>query len=205
MFVELTNTLPKHCYVALSGGPDSVMAAHWLGNGGVNRVVGVIHVHHNTGEFADRACEFVNKNYMGVINFKITDPIPEGASKEEFWREQRYKFFSQVTDYPIVTAHNLNDCVEEYLINKLIRFSPKDTISYNGPSNVIRPFRTTSRKAILDYCRVNNLQYLMDPSNLFTKYLRNKIRHDVIPNLLEVNPGIFTQVKKLILKDKNPS
>lgn len=202
MLLQLTRPLPRQCYIALSGGPDSVAAAYWLGNGGMNRVKGVIHVHHNTGKFADEACEFVNKNYMGVINFKVTDPIPEGKSKEEFWREQRYSFFSQVTDYPIVTAHNLNDCVEEYIINKMVRFSPKNTISYNGPSNVIRPFRTADRGSIIAYCKQHKLEYLTDPSNSNTRYLRNKIRHDILPGMIELNPGILNQVKKLIIEEK---
>ena len=103
---------------------------------------------------------------------------------------------------PIVLAHNLDDCVEQYVINTVVRPSKTVTIRYNGPSNTIRPFRTWKKSDIIDYAKRNNLTYIEDPSNSDDSLTRNYVRHQIIPLILNVNPGLYTQVKEKVLLDK---
>lgn len=172
----------------------------------------VIYINHNTGDYANKAEDFVfeycKSKKIDAISNKITQTPPKGVSKEAWWRSQRYNLFNSILEeesvpYPIVLAHNLDDCVEQYIISTLVRFNPNKIIAYNGPSNTIRPFRTWSRKEINTYVTKHNLTWIEDPSNTNTKYLRNNVRHNILPLISNLNPGIYKYVKNLIIKEKN--
>jgi tRNA(Ile)-lysidine synthase TilS/MesJ len=85
--IHLTHPLPDNnkFFVACSGGVDSMSALHWLARG--NRMpYAIIHVHHNTGAYADRALQFVAKHYQDYCFDLIVKHVkgvpPQGASKE---------------------------------------------------------------------------------------------------------------------------
>lgn len=198
---KLIHRLPNKVVLACSGGIDSMAAFHWLLQG--NKLGGVIHVNHGTGEWADEAEELVYETCKELgIDFgsmRILDTPPQGASKEDWWRQQRLEFFktqAHMNDMLVATAHNLNDCVEEYVINTMIR-GRMGTIPYaHGP--IIRPFRTWSREDILSYAVRNHLVWRDDPSNLNVNFLRNRIRHQVLPQLHDINLGLKTIVRRMV-------
>lgn len=206
MIFKLVNKLPEKCHVAVSGGCDSMAGLHWLMQV-PRRVASVLHVNHGTGEFADEAeqlvYEYCQSNNIPYQLHQITSSPNTGESKEAFWREQRYEFFSQFSYLPIVTCHTLDDCVEQYIIGSLVTFSKRRMIPYYGPANTIRPFRTLDKGSIRTYCIVNNIPYRDDPTNFGTDFLRAKIRNMIVPELLKVNPGLYNQVKKMILEDED--
>lgn len=195
---KLLYQLPEKCFVACSGGVDSMSALHFL----ARRVDRVLHVNHNTGIFADHS-EVLVKKYCERNNFPLTvhtisSHPPEGKSKEEWWREQRYNFFKQY-DHPVVLAHQLDDCVEEYLMCVLVRgFS--STIPYSH-ANCIRPFRMWPKEEIIAYAEKNGIPYVQDPSNQDVKYKRNYIRHKILPEVLNLNPGVANIVRRLMEKE----
>lgn len=111
-------------------------------------------------------------------------------------RNFRYNWFNEILvqekfDY-IVTAHHADDVVETFMIN-LSRGTGLDGLtgipSQNG--NIIRPMLPFSRKEIEEYVSENNLQWREDSSNASDKYLRNKIRHHVIPVFKEINESFL--------------
>jgi len=195
---KLTHPLPNRCWVAVSGGIDSVVALHWLAQV-PDRVLGIFHVNHNTGLYADTAEENVKilagKYDVKYIGYRITGKPPTGESKEAWWREKRYEFFHKTTD-PVVIAHHLDDCVEEYLMNTIVR-GRIGTIPYSN-KNCIRPFRGWKRKDISHYFAKNNLKALLDPSNEDISFKRNYIRHELMRHILYLNPGIYKTVRKLL-------
>ena len=65
--------------------------------------------------------------------------------------------------------------------------------------NVIRPLLITEKHKILNWAKRKNVNHINDPSNLKTKYKRNLIRHNIIPDVLQVNPGIRKVIKKKYL------
>lgn len=208
---HLTNPLPKNCFVAVSGGIDSMFALHWL-NRRPGRVVGIVHINHVTGPFSYQAEKLVRrigetiKPLHGTIVYTLPScKTPKGRSKEEYWREQRYyKFYilNQVYRLPIVLAHNLNDCVEEYVMKSIVK-GKHGTIGYsNSEHGCVRPFRTVSRAEIVQYMTANKLEWIDDPSNSDEKYLRNRVRHSVIPMLETINPGLSSMVKRMIITEK---
>lgn len=108
-------------------------------------------------------------------------------------RELRYNWFEELCnqlgfDY-VLTAHHADDNLETFLIN-LSRGTGLDGLMgipmING--HIIRPLLPFSRDQILDYAKDQNFHWREDSSNLSSKYLRNRLRHDVIPKLKEINP-----------------
>jgi len=110
-------------------------------------------------------------------------------------RELRYNWFKQLKtenkiDF-IVTAHHLNDNIETFFINVLrgagingLKGIPEKT------ETVVRPLLFASSEQIKEYITSNNIQYKEDSSNSEVKYLRNKLRHELVPLLKEINPKL---------------
>ena len=116
-------------------------------------------------------------------------------------RELRYNRFYELLndnnfDY-LLTAHHADDNLETFLIN-LSRGTGIDGLTGIPVENeqVIRPLLLFTREEISDYAKENNIEWREDSSNASDKYLRNKIRHDLIPILKDINPNFLTAFQK---------
>jgi tRNA(Ile)-lysidine synthase len=116
-------------------------------------------------------------------------------------RELRYSWFYeqleiQEEDY-ILTAHHADDNLETFLIN-LSRGTGLDGLTGIPAQNdsIIRPLLPFTRKEIEEYATQNELSWREDSSNASDKYLRNKIRHHLIPILKELNPNFMSSFEK---------
>jgi len=123
-------------------------------------------------------------------------------------RELRYKWFKELAeqldfDY-ILTAHHADDNLETFLIN-LSRGTGLDGLIAIPEINeaIVRPLLLFSREEIEAYANANNLKWREDASNTSTKYLRNKLRLEVVPKLKEINPQLLQNFNQTIahLKD----
>lgn len=201
---NLTHRLPDRYFVAVSGGIDSMAALHWL-NTASNKdsFLGVIHVNHGTGEFADKAEDFVKGyvgGYLGIPTMvrRVTEPLPKGVSKEAWWRDMRYERFKAVEpeDASIILAHNMDDCLEEYIMCTIVR-GFQGTIPYKR-GRCVRPFRTWKRVDIEEYVERNSIPFIEDPTNADSTFKRNFIRHEIVPKILDLNPGVYNLVRDAI-------
>lgn len=196
--------------VGLSGGADSVALLHILATNqnelGIKKLKAV-HIHHGIrGEEADRDLSF-SKTFcekLGVefVSFKVN--VPEeadrtGESLEECARRLRYECFEKVDCKKLATAHNLNDNAETLIFN-LARGS-----SLSGLCGIpyvrekyIRPLLDCTRAEIEEYLNENQLEYVTDSTNLSDEYTRNKIRHNILPLLFEINPSFDKAFSKCI-------
>ena len=107
-------------------------------------------------------------------------------------RELRYNWFKQIcadNDYQfIATAHHLDDQAETFLINFTRGTGIDGLVGIPEKNeNIIRPLLNFSREEILNYATENGVAWREDQSNATTKYLRNKMRHLVLPVLKEEN------------------
>jgi tRNA(Ile)-lysidine synthase len=116
-------------------------------------------------------------------------------------RELRYSWFYeqleiQDGDY-ILTAHHADDNLETFLIN-LSRGTGLDGLTGIPAQNdsIIRPLLPFTRKEIEEYAANQDLKWREDSSNASDKYLRNKIRHHLIPVLKELNPNFMSSFEK---------
>ncbi len=116
-------------------------------------------------------------------------------------RELRYSWFYeqleiQEGDY-ILTAHHADDNLETFLIN-LSRGTGLDGLTGIPAQNdsIIRPLLPFIRKEIEEYAAKQDVKWREDSSNASDKYLRNKIRHHLIPVLKELNPTFMSSFEK---------
>lgn len=195
--ITLQGKLPRKIYLACSGGVDSVAALHFLSR---NHDVTALHINHNEGNSDDsenlvRAlCSSLG---CGFVSKRITTTKPVRSSLEEFWRNERYSVFHNIPD-TVVTAHTLEDCVETWVwsslhgVGKLIPYANR---------NVVRPFRLTPKSQFIHWATKHNLSWVEDSSNTDLSLTRNYIRQVMMPQVLFINPGIATTIKKKVQQD----
>lgn len=197
MIKLIGDKLPQKVYLALSGGPDSMAVLDFLLRGG--KEVIALYFNHGT-DHGDYAEEFVTGycDERGVelyISHKNRER-ERGESPEEYWRNMRYDFFNRYTDAPIILCQHLNDQAEQYLFSAM-NGNPDIMPCQSG--NIIRPFMLNTKEELLDWCDRKDVPYVIDPSNADTRYMRNQIRHKIMPEVLKVNPGFLKVIKKKIL------
>ena len=130
---------------------------------------------------------------------ELSGTIPANTSKEEWWREQRYLFLDKFK-LPVITCHHLDDCVETWVWSSLN--GTGKWIPYRR-NQVVRPFRLTRKRDLELWARLNGIEWIEDDSNADTSYTRNYIRHEMMPHILKVNPGIHKVIAKKVKEDYN--
>ena len=198
--IKLQGKLPKSVVLACSGGVDSMAALDFLRN---NHSVTVAYFNHRTehgirtGEWLRRQCreKYPDVCYQEAV---LEGHKPKGLSTEEWWRNERYKWFSHFAGCCVITAHHLDDCVETWIWSSL--HGQGKIIPYRN-RNVVRPFRLTRKRDFRMWANLKNVEYLEDDSNKNICYTRNYIRHELMPHALRVNPGIHKVVKKKVIDD----
>ena len=130
------------------------------------------------------------------------DNQPEN-SIQNWARELRYRYFREIKekenlDY-IVTAHHLNDQLETFIINlsKASGIRGLSGIPQNE-NGILRPLLGFSKDEIYDFAKENQIDFREDQSNQKTDYLRNKIRHNIVPELQKINSDFLTNFSKSI-------
>jgi tRNA(Ile)-lysidine synthase len=188
-------------YIAVSGGIDSMVLVHLCAQLNLNFEV----VHCNfmlRGAESDAETQFIesfcsSKGIPYHTKYFETNTIAT-KNKESIQitaRNLRYQWFQEIIslgfDY-VLTAHHLDDSLETVLIN-LSRGTGLEGLTgipaQNG--NVIRPLLPFSREEIEHFAKKNQIQWREDSSNASDKYLRNKIRHSIIPLFKELNAGFL--------------
>jgi len=197
--IKLITPLPRQVSVAVSGGPDSMAALDFICRGG--RDVRVLHFDHGT-QHATTARAFLEAHCrVSGLDLVVSGLRRERGPKEsleEYWRTERIRFFREQSGHgPIVTAHHLDDAVEWWIFTSL-HGAPRVMPTENPETGVIRPFLATEKSALLDWCEKKGVPYVDDPSNNSRDHMRNRVRHDIVPQALLVNPGLKKVVRKKI-------
>ncbi|OUS00778.1 tRNA lysidine(34) synthetase TilS [Flavobacteriales bacterium 33_180_T64] len=204
----------KKLLIAISGGLDSVVLAYLCHQLKLN--VALAHCNFNLrGHESDADEDFVlnlAKQFdleLFVEHFNTeTYANTQKLSIQMAARELRYNWFSDLAndlgfDY-ILTAHHADDNLETFLIN-LTRGTGLNGLTGIPEINdtIVRPLLPFSREAIEAYANVNHIKWREDSSNASDKYLRNKLRHHVIPILKETNSELLQNFKATLehLKD----
>jgi tRNA(Ile)-lysidine synthase len=197
----------KKLLLAVSGGLDSMVLLHLFQQSDFE--IMVLHCNfqlRGLESFGDQ--QFVQEyTSQHTIPFVFTQFDTEAFAKDYKLstqvaaRELRYSWFYeqleiQKADY-ILTAHHADDNLETFLIN-LSRGTGLDGLTGIPAQNdsIIRPLLTFSRQEIEEYASQNELTWREDSSNASDKYLRNKIRHHLIPILKELNPNFMSSFEK---------
>lgn len=167
------------------------------------REVRVLHFDHGTphGTAARDFLEAHCKTYgLNLVVSGLRRERAAGESLEEFWRAERIRFFKEQSDHgPIVTAHHLDDAVEWWIFTSL-HGAPRVMPIENRDTGVVRPFLATEKSELIDWCTRKGIPFVQDPSNDSRDYMRNRIRHDIVPHALCVNPGLRKVVRRKLLQ-----
>lgn len=186
--------------LAVSGGIDSMVMLHLYAAAGYKP--GIAHCNfHLRGAESDGDEQFV-KSAAGNLevayhhqDFDTEQSAGEsGISIQMAARNLRYRWFEEIRikyEYDLIaTAHNQDDVIETFFINLSRGTGIKGLTGIPVRSGkVIRPMLFASRASIVDYANEHHIRFREDSSNASDKYLRNRLRHKLIPMLEEENPS----------------
>ncbi|MCO5183763.1 MAG: tRNA lysidine(34) synthetase TilS [Anaerolineae bacterium] len=201
--------------VGVSGGPDSLALLHVLLRVHSADQLVAAHLNHQLRHSADADAAFVTHiaAAWGVrCRFRTVNvaqlALAEGRSLEEAARFARYRFLAEVAHdigaAYVAVGHNADDQAETVLLHVLrgsglqglrgmqpVADWPVDLESGNRPIlQLLRPLLGVTRAAIDAYCRDHTLTPVLDETNEDVTYLRNRIRHELLPLLETYNPTI---------------
>ena len=197
--IRFLEEIPSKCTVAFSGGIDSVAVVDFLLSG--RKKVDLAFFHHGT-ETSALAFNFVTKfaterGLLLKVGRLLRDRLKE-ESLEEFWRNERHRFFATF-DSPVITAHHLDDAIETWIFTSI---HGESRLIPHTSGNVVHPFLITPKKEFISWCKRKNLKWIEDESNCDMRFMRNLIRHKIVPEALKVNPGLHKVIKKKYLDRK---
>ncbi|GAA4272648.1 tRNA lysidine(34) synthetase TilS [Aquimarina gracilis] len=200
---HIANRLPflkeSRILIACSGGLDSIVLTELCDL--LKLDFGIAHCNFGLrGDESDEDEKFVKSiaESVGALFLKTHFETEKYAKDHQLSiqmaaRELRYNWFKDLAiefqyDY-VLTAHHSDDNLETFLIN-LSRGTGLEGLTGIPEVNEIfvRPLLPFSREEILNFANKQKLKWREDSSNKSTKYLRNKIRHDVIPELKGITP-----------------
>ena len=199
----------KRLLLAVSGGIDSMVLVHLFQQ--LDYDFAIAHCNFQLrGEESDGDETFVKtvceqlKIPFHTIKFDTKQLAEEQKTSIQVTaRNLRYEWFSKLLEENgidfLLTAHQLDDSLETFIIN-LSRGTGLDGLIGIPMQNehIIRPLLPFSREDIVAYGKENKIQWREDSSNASDKYLRNKIRHDIVPILKELNPSFLNSFQNTL-------
>jgi tRNA(Ile)-lysidine synthase len=208
-FIPANSTL----IVGFSGGPDSVCLLTLLHKLAptLNLTIIAAHLDHEwrtesaqDALWCKKFCETLNIACEIQTASKLNFDIKYNGSKEELGRNLRRAFFEQIATqfqaHQIALAHHGDDQLETFFI-RLARGS-----SIAGLSGIkmfdglyLRPLLQVSKQEILNYLTHHNIEFLTDQTNTDPKYLRNRIRHNLVPQLAQIDHRLPENIKNSII------
>lgn len=214
--------------VAVSGGPDSMALLHalWVSRRELSIEVRAFHLDHMfRGKESQQDSEAVLR-YCARLGIRVVAErydVPTFAtesklSPEEAARLVRYRLAGSAAASlkctSIALAHHRDDNLET-IVMRFLRGSGlrgltgirpvRQHSNHTWSGRVIRPLLECSRQEIESYCRQEDIAFRVDRTNLSDQYVRNRIRHDLIPRLLEYNPNLSETITSMsaFMADEN--
>lgn len=214
MLIKLGEFIRQHHLVApgdrivcaVSGGADSMalLFAMYLLKEKMGIRLEAAHFNHNLrGGESDRDEAFVREfcsHYEIPLFVGSGKVLPGEKGLEAAARDARYDFFATLSG-KIATAHTADDNAETVLLH-LVRGTGLKGLGGIAPSrgNIIRPILSVTRQEVLDFLEEYHIPHREDSSNQTDAFLRNRLRHHVMPLLKAENPALAENLSAMALR-----
>lgn len=185
--------------LAVSGGIDSMclLDAAVTAGGETRCELVVATFDHASGPHSSSAASFVAQAASHYRLPVVIGRATEVARSESAWREARWDFLRSVSEQvqgPVFTAHNRDDQLETVLMRALRGAGARGLAGLRAPSPVHRPFLATSRAELRAYADERAIEWIEDPTNRSLAYLRNRVRLEILPALLQARPTLAPEL-----------
>jgi tRNA(Ile)-lysidine synthase len=177
--------------LAISGGRDSMALMHAMARWAPERLAAVATFDHGTGGYATEAAAMVaaDARRLGLTVVRERARVP--AHSEAAWRDARWQFLSRVAvayKARIATAHTRDDQVETIVMRALRGAGARGLAALAAPSRIVRPWLPVGRAEVAAWAQRVGVSFLEDPMNASHRFQRGRVRHDLLPALLAVQP-----------------
>jgi tRNA(Ile)-lysidine synthase len=178
---------PGHYVLAVSGGVDSMVLLDLLRKRpGVSFTVahfdhGIRHDSHLDKQLVESVAKEHGLPFTYAKGFLGKDASEAAA------REARYEFLNRVSHATnakaIITAHHLDDLLETAMLNLIRGTGRKGFSSLKSTDGIVRPLLKYPKDRLMDYAKVNKVNWREDSTNTDTKLKRNHVRHNILSKL----------------------
>lgn len=197
----------KTYLLAVSGGLDSMVLADLFRVSDLKFEVAHINYHlrdEDSNLDQKLVSDFCKKHKIPFHLYEVSDVDEKPENSIQNWaRVVRYRFFREIQQKQnldfLVTAHHLNDQLETFIIN-LSKASGIRGLSGipKNENGILRPLLDFSKDEIYQFAKQNQIEFREDQSNQKTDYLRNKIRHNIVPELEKIDSHFLVNFSKSI-------
>ena len=157
--------------------------------------------HKMRGESSARDSEFVEKwckqRDIPLLKFVWDFEGPKTEQCARIWRRECYKTALEKGADFVATAHHMNDNAETVLFNLARGSAIAGLAGITDGERIIHPMISCTRSQIDKYIEENNIPFVEDETNLSDCYTRNKIRHNILPELEKAVPGTVGNIFRL--------
>src|SRR6266498_879340 len=183
------NIAPGKYVLAVSGGVDSMVIFDMLRRKPDVELVAA-HVDHGIREDSYKDEHLVRSVMMSHnVTYETINVLLGSKASEEMARKARYDFLRHICDkyniHTIITAHHQDDLLETVLINMLRGTGWRGLGSLRSTPAILRPLLHVPKADILQYARAHSIKWREDITNNDQRYLRNYIRHNLLPRASE--------------------
>ena len=183
--------------LAVSGGLDSMSLLDAMWSVAPERIAAVATFDHATGVHSTRAAAHVaaesRRRGLRVVTGHLVDRGGRTGGLEATWRAARHRFLRDAAEKHgarVVTAHTRDDQIETVLMRTMRGAGARGLAGLAAPSPILLPLLETSRAVLEAYARGRGITWIDDPSNDDLAFLRNRLRHQILPAMRAVDPSI---------------
>jgi tRNA(Ile)-lysidine synthase len=200
----VSSVLPRggRAVLAVSGGLDSMALLDVAAAVRQRRrsALTVATFDHASGAHSTRAASLVADTALTYGLPAVVGRAQGTDRTEAAWRAARWEFLRSVSQRvggAVITAHTRDDQIETVLMRALRGAGARGLAGLRASSRVRRPFVDVRRDELQVYARARTLRWVEDPSNRSALYLRNRLRHDLLPALERVRPALGEELLEL--------
>lgn len=166
---------------------------HAMGRVARRSVAMVATFDHGTGPAASRATQLVAREAGNLGLPAVMGHASVRGNSEAEWREARREFLFDVAarlSASVATAHTRDDQLETVVMRVLRRAGARGLAGLYAPTDSVRPLLECSRAEVAAYAKEVGASWVEDPANASMRFLRNRVRRDLLPALTQASPGL---------------